>query len=186
MKGGEGTSKCFAVSLVFVPFSCRRCWHFPASPARESETTASSREFRSPVARNANIGQSVHIKGTLVGKEDLTIDGKVEGEIQLEEHLLTVGEHGVIQAEVQAKNIVVHGRLDGDVSADDKVEISATGSVRGDIRAPRVAILDGATFQGGIDMEVGAKTRSEKAEPEPDSSTSTPTAEPAPTATVAE
>jgi len=158
----------------------------PASPAREPETTISPREPRPPVARNANIGKSVYIKGTLVGKEDLTIDGKVEGRIQLEEHLLTIGEHGVIEAQVQAENIVIHGRLDGDVSADDKVEISATGLVRGDIRAPRVAILDGATFQGGIEMEVGAKTRSDKAEPEPDSSTSTPTAEPAPTATVAE
>jgi cytoskeletal protein CcmA (bactofilin family) len=138
------------------------------------------------MTRNANIGQSVHIKGTLVGKEDLTIDGKVEGEIQLEEHSLTVGEHGVIRAGVQAKNIVIHGRLDGNVSADDKVEINPTGSVRGDIRAPRVAILDGATFQGGIDMEVGAKTRSEKTESEPDSSTSTSTTEPTLAATVAE
>jgi len=155
----------------------------PASPTREPRTTTSPQEPRPSVARNANIGQSVYIKGTLVGKEDLTIDGKVEGKIQLEDHLLTIGEHGVIQAEVQAKNIVVHGRLDGNVSADDKVEISATGSVWGDIRAPRVAILDGATFGGGIDMEVGAKTGSDKAEPGPDSSTSTPTDQRAPTAT---
>ncbi len=155
------------------------------SPAREFETTSSPREPRPPVARNANIGQSVTIKGTLVGKEDLTIDGKVEGKIQLEEHMLTIGEHGVIQAEVQAKNVVVHGRLEGNVSADDKVEISATGSVRGDIRAPRVAILDGATFKGGIDMEAGAKPRGERAEPELGSSKSTPTIESAPTTTVA-
>ena len=155
------------------------------SPAKEVETTTSPREPRPPVARNANIGQSVNIKGTLVGKEDLTIDGNVEGKIQLEGHMLTIGEHGVIQAEVQAKNIVIHGRLEGNVSADDKVEISATGSVRGDIRAPRVAILDGATFKGGIDMEVGAKTRSEKAEPGPNSSTLTPTDTTASAATVA-
>jgi cytoskeletal protein CcmA (bactofilin family) len=153
-------------------------------PAREPETTTTLREPRPAATRNANIGQSVKIKGTLIGKEDLTIDGKVEGKIQLEEHKLTIGENGVIQAEVQAKNIAIHGRLDGDVSADDKVEISATGSVRGDIRAPRVAILDGATFKGGIDMEVGAKGRSEKAEQKPDSSTSTPTTESTPKATV--
>jgi cytoskeletal protein CcmA (bactofilin family) len=154
------------------------------SPAREVETTTPPQEPRPPVARNANIGQSVTIKGTLVGKEDLTIDGRVEGKIQLEEHMLTIGEHGVIQAELQAKNIVIHGRLKGNVSADDKVEISATGSVQGDIRAPRVAILDGATFKGGIDMEVGTQTRSEKAEPESASSASTPTIESAPTAKV--
>jgi cytoskeletal protein CcmA (bactofilin family) len=137
------------------------------------------------VARNANIGQSVTIKGTLVGKEDLTIDGKVEGKIELEGHMLTIGEHGVIQADLQAKNIVIHGRVEGNASADDKVEISATGSVQGDVRAPRVAILDGATFKGGIDMEVGAKPRSEKAEPEPDRPASTPTIESTRMATVA-
>jgi cytoskeletal protein CcmA (bactofilin family) len=131
------------------------------------------------VARTANIGQSVHIKGTLVGKEDLTIDGKVEGEIRLEEHQLTIGPHGDIQAEVQAKEIVIHGQLEGDVSADDKVEISANGSVRGDIRARRVAIRDGAKFGGSIDMEVGAKTRSDEAESKPDGATSTPTSKPA-------
>ena len=155
------------------------------NPARESETTTSPREPRTPVSRNANIGQSVTIKGTLVGKEDLTIDGKVEGKIELEGHMLTIGEHGVIQADLQAKNIVVHGRLEGNVSADDKVEISATGSVQGDIRAPRVAILEGAAFKGGIDMEVGAKTRSEKAEPEADRPASTPTVGSPQTATVA-
>lgn len=154
------------------------------SPAREVETTASPREPRPPVARNANIGQSVTIKGTLVGKEDLTIEGRVEGKIELEEHMLTIGEHGVIQADLQAKNIVIHGRLNGNVSADDKVEISATGSVQGDIRAPRVAILEGAAFKGGIDMEVGANTGSEKAAPKPDSPAKTPTIESASTVTV--
>jgi cytoskeletal protein CcmA (bactofilin family) len=131
------------------------------------------------VARSANIGQSVHIKGTLVGKEDLTIDGKVEGEIRLEEHQLTIGQHGDIQAEVQAKDIVIHGQLDGNVSADDKVEISASGSVQGDIRARRVAIVDGATFKGSIDMEFGVKTQSDTAKSKPDGATSTPTSEPA-------
>jgi cytoskeletal protein CcmA (bactofilin family) len=138
-----------------------------SSPARETEATTSPRESRPPVARSANIGQSVTIKGTLVGKEDLTIDGKVEGKIELEEHMLTIGEHGAIQADLQAKNIVIHGHLKGNISADDKVEISATGSVHGDICAPRVAILDGATFKGGIDMEVGAGTGSKKAESTP-------------------
>lgn len=155
------------------------------SPAKEAETATAAREPRPPVARSANIGQSVTIKGTLVGKEDLTIDGKVEGKIQLEEHMLTIGEHGIIQADVQAKNIVINGKLEGNASADDKVEISAAGSVQGDIRAPRVAILDGATFKGGIDMEVGAKPRSEKAESKPDNATAAPSKESAPKPTAA-
>jgi len=156
------------------------------SPAKDVGTTTPTREPRPAVARSANIGQSVTIKGTLVGKEDLTIDGKVEGKIQLEEHMLTIGEHGIIQAEVQAKNIVINGRLEGNASADDKVEISASGSVQGDIRAPRVAILDGATFKGGIDMEVGATTRSEKTESKQSSTTPTPTTESTPTPTTAD
>jgi cytoskeletal protein CcmA (bactofilin family) len=158
----------------------------PASFSGEPETAKIPREPRPPATRSANIGQSVFIQGTLVGKEDLTVDGKVEGEIRLEEHLLTIGEHGIIQADVHAKNIVIHGQLNGNASADDKVEISATGQVRGDIRAPRVAIHDGATFRGGIDMEVGEKVRSDKAESKPNSAVSTPTGEPSPVATVAE
>ncbi len=99
-----------------------------------------------------NIGQSVQIKGQLTGSEDLTIEGMVDGKIVVNDHALTIGANGKISAEVHAKTVVVVGQVVGNITADDKVEIASTGSVEGDIRAPRVAILDGARFKGSIDM----------------------------------
>ena len=100
-----------------------------------------------------NIGQSVEIKGTLTGNEDLTIEGMVDGKILVKDHNLTIGANGRITAEVHAKTVVVVGQVIGNITADDKVEIAPSGSVQGDVRAPRVAISDGAKFKGSIDME---------------------------------
>ena len=100
-----------------------------------------------------NIGQSVEIKGTLPGNEDLTIEGMVDGKIMVKGHSLTIGANGRITAEVHAKTVVVVGQVVGNITADDKVEIAPSGSVEGDVRAPRVAIADGAKFRGSIDMD---------------------------------
>jgi cytoskeletal protein CcmA (bactofilin family) len=102
--------------------------------------------------RLVNIGQSIEIKGELTGNEDLTIDGKVEGKIVLRDHNLTIGANGRIKAELQAKTVLVVGEVVGNISADDKIEIATSGSVHGDLRAPRVALADGASFKGAIDM----------------------------------
>jgi cytoskeletal protein CcmA (bactofilin family) len=102
---------------------------------------------------NVNIGQSVEIKGTLTGSEDLTIEGMVDGKILVKDHSLTIGANGRITAEVHAKNVVVVGQVVGNITADDKVEVAPSGSVHGDVRAPRVAIADGAKFKGSIDMD---------------------------------
>jgi cytoskeletal protein CcmA (bactofilin family) len=100
-----------------------------------------------------NIGQSIQIKGELTGNEDLTIEGKVEGKIVLKDHNLTIGANGKITAEIQAKTVMVIGEIVGNITADDKVEVAATGSMKGDIVAPRVALADGARFKGSIDMD---------------------------------
>ncbi|HUC44042.1 MAG TPA: polymer-forming cytoskeletal protein [Candidatus Sulfotelmatobacter sp.] len=100
-----------------------------------------------------NIGQSIHIKGELTGNEDLTIEGKVEGKVLLKDHNLTIGANGKITAEIQAKTVMVVGEVVGNITADDKVEVAATGSLRGDIVAPRVVLADGAKFKGSIDMD---------------------------------
>jgi cytoskeletal protein CcmA (bactofilin family) len=100
-----------------------------------------------------NIGQSIHIKGELTGNEDLTIEGKVEGKVMLKDHNLTVGANGKLVAEVQAKTVMVLGEVTGNITADDKVEVAATGTMRGDIQAPRVVLADGAKFKGAIDMD---------------------------------
>lgn len=113
-----------------------------------------------------NIGKSVVIKGELSGSEDLTIEGQVEGKIEMRQNVLTIGPNGKIKAEIFAKVLVVQGEVHGDVTATERVEIRESGSVEGDVSAPRVAIADGAHFRGGIDMQrAGAKAEGKPAEP---------------------
>ena len=100
-----------------------------------------------------NIGKSVVIKGELNGSEDLTIEGHVEGTIQLREHVLTIGPNGKIKAQVFAKSVIVLGEVMGNVTASDKVDIRDNGSVEGDLVSPRIAIAEGAHFKGSIDMQ---------------------------------
>ena len=100
-----------------------------------------------------NIGKSVVIKGELNGSEDLTIEGHVEGTIQLRDHVLTIGPNGKIKAQVFAKAVIVLGEVTGNVTASDKVYIRDNGSVDGDIVSPRVAIAEGAHFRGSVDMQ---------------------------------
>src|SRR5437773_9122846 len=100
-----------------------------------------------------NIGKSVVIKGELNGSEDLTIEGHVEGTIQLKDNVLTIGANGRIKAQVFAKSVIVLGEVTGNVTASDKVDIRDNGSVDGDIIAPRVAIAEGAHFRGSVDMQ---------------------------------
>ena len=105
------------------------------------------------VTERVNIGKSVIIKGELNGSEDLTIEGKVEGKIELRQHVLTIGPNGKIKAQVFAKSVVVLGEVHGNVTATDKVSIRENGAVDGDITAPRVAIAEGAHFRGSVDMQ---------------------------------
>ena len=122
------------------------------SPAASPSATPTPRRETNDMENVVNIGQSVQIKGELSGNEDLTIEGMVDGKIMLKDHNLTIGANGRITAEVHAKTVVVVGQVSGNITADDKVEIAPSGSVEGDIRAPRVSISDGARFKGSIDM----------------------------------
>ena len=109
-----------------------------------------------------NIGKSVVIKGELSGSGDLTIEGQVEGQVELKQHVLTIGPHGRIRARVFAKVVVVLGEVVGNIQASDKVSIRDTGVVEGDIVAPKVAIAEGARFRGKIDMQQGARPKGEE------------------------
>src|SRR4249919_3784661 len=127
-----------------------------APPPNPAPTVAASpqREAGTSMEKDiVNIGKSVVIKGELNGSEDLTIEGHVEGTIQLRDHILTIGPNGRIKAQVFAKSVVVLGEVTGNVTASDKVEIRDAGSVDGDIIAPRVAIAEGAHFRGSVDMQ---------------------------------
>jgi cytoskeletal protein CcmA (bactofilin family) len=122
---------------------------------------------------NVNIGKSVVIKGELNGSEDLTIEGHVEGTIQLKDHVLTIGPNGKIKAQVFAKSVIVLGEVTGNVTASDKVDIRDNGSVDGDIVSPRVAIAEGAHFRGSVDMQrKGSPASAPAAKPAPQAAAS--------------
>ena len=137
-------------------------------PSRPSGTTGAPTQPEGqppPAARKhserdvAHIGPSVVIKGELHGNEDLTVDGVVEGTIVLREHVLTIGPHGRIKAQVLANSVVVLGEVTGDVTASELIDIREGGAVDGDLAAPRVAIAAGAHFCGRVDMQKTAVAR---------------------------
>jgi cytoskeletal protein CcmA (bactofilin family) len=143
-----------------------------APPAAEATRThsAPSEPQRGMERSTVNIGKSVVIKGELSGSEDLTIEGQVDGKIELRQNVLTIGPNGKIKAQVFAKSVVILGEVTGNVTASEKVDIRDNGSVDGDIAAPRVAIAEGAHFRGSIDMQrtgAGAKPAEKKEEAKP-------------------
>jgi cytoskeletal protein CcmA (bactofilin family) len=107
----------------------------------------------------ATIGKSVVVKGELSGSEDLYVDGEVEGSITLTGQSLTVGPNGHVRANIEARTIIVHGHVDGNLRASDRVDLRKSSSLTGDIATARIAIEDGAYFKGTIDIQ--------KAEPMP-------------------
>jgi cytoskeletal protein CcmA (bactofilin family) len=123
------------------------------APARPQTNDPQAARPDRQESTNVNIGKSVVIKGELSGSEDLTIEGQVDGKIELRQNILTIGPNGRIKAEVFAKAVVVQGEVVGNITATDKVDIRDAGSVDGDLSAPRIAIADGAHFRGSIDMK---------------------------------
>ena len=135
--------------------------HQPPAPAPQPPTVVDQpvgapRPAANKIERDVvNIGKSVVIKGELSGSEDLTIEGQVEGKIELRGNVLTIGPNGKIKAQVFAKAVIVLGEVIGNVTASEKVDIRDNGSVDGDLTSPRVAIAEGAHFRGSIDMQRG-------------------------------
>ena len=101
----------------------------------------------------ATIGKSVVVKGELSGSEDLYVDGQVEGSISLRGQSLTIGPNGRVRANIEARNVIVHGKVNGDIHATERVELRKTASLAGDISTARISIDDGAFFKGGIDIQ---------------------------------
>ena len=145
-----------------------------AAPAALGPESESRRHMDKDVV---NIGKSVVIKGELNGSEDLTIEGHVEGKIELRDHVLTIGPNGKIKAEVFAKVVIVLGDVRGNIVASEKVDIRDSGSVDGDIAAPRVAIAEGAHFRGSVDMQ--KKVESPRPAPQAETKSAAPAPGPA-------
>jgi cytoskeletal protein CcmA (bactofilin family) len=100
----------------------------------------------------AHIGKSVVIKGELSGSEDLYLDGEVEGSIELRDHSLTIGPNGHVRANINAKEVIVQGKVEGNITGTDRVELRKSAVQVGDIATQRIVIEDGAYFKGGIDI----------------------------------
>ncbi len=126
----------------------------PATSSTSGPASSAGRTASTPRHQpgTVNIGKSVVIKGELNGSEDLTIEGQVEGTIELRQNVLTIGPNGRIKAQLAAKAIVIEGQVMGDMTASERVDIRDHGSVDGDLVTPRVAIADDAHFRGSIDM----------------------------------
>lgn len=118
--------------------------------------------------RAAVIGPRIVINGSIAGDEDLLIEGRVEGSIELGDHRVDIGPSGKVHADIDAKEVKVEGEVRGDINGSEKVIISRTGRVQGNLKAPRVTLEDGAKFKGSIDMDPGESARpAARAEPKP-------------------
>src|SRR5262244_4657563 len=137
-------------------------------PPAISEAPAAPRPVSTSTADQATIGKSLVIKGEVTGSESLYIDGRVEGSINLSGNRVTVGRNGVVSANINAREIVVLGKVRGNLTASDRVDIRSDGSLTGDVVAARISIEDGAFFKGGIDIrKAGQKPNGEEAKPTP-------------------
>ena len=103
----------------------------------------------------ATIGRTLVIKGELSGAEALYIDGRVEGKISLPDHRVTIGRNGSAQANIVAREVVVMGKVNGNIDCSDRVDIRAEGSVTGDVSTMRISVEDGAVLKGGIQVRSG-------------------------------
>ena len=136
------------------------------APARSSTASVA------PSGDQATIGKSLIIKGELSGSESLYIDGKVEGAINLSGNRVTVGRNGQVAANISAREVVVLGKVRGNIQASDRVDIRSEGSLTGDVIAQRISIEDGAYFKGGIDIrKPGQAPREESAREKVNAST---------------
>lgn len=128
----------------------------------KEHTLQNSKRSLNPVT---GIGSSLSINGNLRGNEDLHIDGKLKGTISIDNHTLTIGPNGQIEADLQAKNIIVQGHVKGNIRASDKVYIQEAAQVFGDIIAADISVMDGAHFEGNAKIQKSSKDISRVTEP---------------------
>lgn len=114
---------------------------------------------------SSHLGKSFHFKGDITGTEDIYIDGEVEGTIQLPNQIVTIGPNGSVNADVLARELVVHGKVKGNAKAQDRIEVGRSGSVLGDMAMARISIQDGAFIQGRVDICVSGNVASPAAPP---------------------
>lgn len=134
----------------------------PVVPPFSASNNQSNNPSAAPAAStpSAVIGPKIKFKGELTGEEDLLIQGRVEGIIDLKGNHLTIGEQGSVKANLMAKTITINGTVEGDVIGQERIEIKSSSNVKGNLVAARVTLEDGAKFRGSIDMESAGKSLS--------------------------
>ncbi len=124
----------------------------PAPPAAPPDAAGRAAVSNAAKGDQATISKGLFIKGEITGTESLFIDGKVDGTINLPGNRVTVGRNGQVGANINAREVVVLGKIRGNIAASDRVDIRAEGALTGDVAASRISIEDGAYFKGGIDI----------------------------------
>ncbi|MBV9763069.1 MAG: polymer-forming cytoskeletal protein [Acidobacteriaceae bacterium] len=127
---------------------------------------------------SAALGKNVTVKGQIFAREDLTIDGEVEGTVECHEHRLTIGPNARVQAGLKAREIIIQGSIQGNVDATDKIDIKKEAKLVGDIKTSRIVIEDGAYFKGSIDISKPAAAKA-TTQPQPTISAQQPLPQPA-------
>ena len=135
------------------------------SPQPQQDTYAKAASAPSNSGRAAVIGPGIHINGDISGDENLLVEGKVDGKIRLGSNHVEIGQSGQVNADIDAKVIKIAGQVRGDVKGTEKVVISSSGNVHGNIVAPRMTLEDGAIFKGSIDMDPGEPEKAQVAKP---------------------
>lgn len=155
----------------------------PSSAPRPATTAPPTSASPAPVAaepqrrgERATIGPSIFIKGDLTGDEDLVIEGRVEGKVDLKQNNVTVGKNGRVKADVYGRVVTIEGEVDGNVFAQEQAFLRQSGAIRGNISAPRVVLEDGSRFKGSIDMEAKDSGRSHASGTQGQASAKTPEA----------
>lgn len=123
------------------------------APVIPFNTPSATRLSGSNARNSARLGASIEIKGQITGEEDIQIDGKVHGPISLRGHQLTVGATAQLNSEISAREVVVYGKVIGNVHSRERVDVKTDGSVIGDISTARISIEDGAHFKGRIEID---------------------------------
>ncbi|MFQ5349697.1 MAG: polymer-forming cytoskeletal protein [Thermoanaerobaculia bacterium] len=137
----------------------------PESPARSAPAPA-VRPSRRP-GESATIGASIRIKGDLSGDEDLLIQGRIQGQVNLLSHNVTVGPSGRVKADIRGRTIRIEGEVNGNLYGEEEIVIRASGRVQGNLQAPRVTLENGSTFKGSIDMDSGGQRQPAASAPAP-------------------
>ena len=125
---------------------------YEPTPSMQVQPTSAPPNPGSHAKQHAMIGPTISIRGDLTGEEDLLIEGRVEGKVEFRHHSVTIGKNGRIKADIYGKTITVEGSVEGNLFGEEQLIVRQSGTVRGNIVSPRVALDDGSNFKGSIDM----------------------------------